>query len=39
MVEARADDTHHWGKDHSLAGLQFNKTGFDRKRKYVALGI
>ena len=31
------ENTHHLGKDHCMAGLQFNKTRFDQKRKYVAI--
>ena len=31
------ENNHRWGKDqdHCTAGLQFKKTGFDQKRKYV----
>ena len=27
------------GKDHCMPGLQFNKTGFDQKRKFVVIGL
>ena len=31
-------DSHRWGKNHHFtAGLQFNHTGFDQKRKYVVI--
>ena len=29
-----AENTHRWEKDHSTAGLQFNKPGADQWRKY-----
>ena len=28
-------DNRHWGKDHSTAGLPFNKTGFDQKENML----
>ena len=31
----KPENTHCWGEDHCMAGLHFNKTGFDQKRKYV----
>ena len=27
---ANPENTHHWGKHHCTAGLQFNKTGTDQ---------
>ena len=30
-----SENTHHRGKYHYTAGLQFNWIGFDRTRKYV----
>ena len=32
-----AENIHPWGKDHCSAGLQFNQTDFDQKRKYVVM--
>ena len=33
------ENTHHRGKYHCTAGLQFNKTEFDQKRKYETLFV
>ena len=34
-----AENTHHWGKDHCMVGLQFNKTGTDQKRKCALICV
>ena len=39
VSSGRSEKTHHWGKDHCMARLQFNKTGFDQKRKYVVICV
>ena len=35
----KSENSHRWWKDHCTAGLQFNKTGFDQKIKYVVICI